>query len=62
MCRNQLVLQANSFELGLSQTESLDAESSWRLALDIPAEWYEGDRDSLKQLVEKLCAAESLGI
>jgi hypothetical protein len=42
------------FEPALTRAESMDTESIWRCAADVPEEWYEGDRASLEQLVEEL--------
>ena len=43
-----------SFEPTLSRAEEMDAGTIWRCTADIPDEWYEGDRQGLEQLVEKL--------
>jgi hypothetical protein len=43
-----------SFEPALSRAEEIDGNAIWRCAADIPEEWYEGDRNGLEQLVEKL--------
>jgi len=43
-----------SFEPALSRAEEMDADTIWRCAVDVPDEWYEGDRQGLEQLVEKL--------
>jgi len=32
----------------------MDADTIWRCAVEIPEEWYEGDRDGLHRLVEVL--------
>jgi hypothetical protein len=32
----------------------MDADTIWRCAVDVPDEWYEGDREGLERLVEKL--------
>jgi len=44
----------DAFEPALTRAESMDAESIWQCAADIPEEWYEGDRMSLERLVEGL--------
>lgn len=44
-----------AFEPALSRAEEMDANEIWRIAADIPEEWYEGDRDGLSRLVEALC-------
>jgi hypothetical protein len=43
-----------AFEPALTRAEEMDADAIWRCAVDIPEEWYEGDRDGLNQLVEAL--------
>ena len=42
------------FEPALTIAEEMDADAIWRCAIDIPEEWYEGDRDGLHRLVEAL--------
>jgi hypothetical protein len=44
----------DAFEPALSRTEQMDVSVIWRMAADIPEEWYEFDRDGLERLVEKL--------
>jgi len=44
----------DAFEPALTRAESIDTESIWRCAADIPEEWYEGDRENLERLVEGL--------
>jgi hypothetical protein len=44
----------DAFEPALTGAESIDTESIWRCAADIPEEWYEGDRENLERLVEGL--------
>jgi hypothetical protein len=43
-----------AFEPALSRAEAMDAHSIWRCAADISEEWYEGDRDGLRRLVDAL--------
>jgi hypothetical protein len=43
-----------SFEPALSRAESMDSETIWQCAAEIPKEWYEGDRPNLEHLVERL--------
>lgn len=43
-----------AFEPALTRAESMDTESIWRCAADIPEEWYEGNRVSMERLVEGL--------
>jgi hypothetical protein len=44
----------DAFEPVLTRAEEMDADIIWRCAVDIPEEWYEGDRDGLHRLVEAL--------
>lgn len=53
-CVYETVRSWDSFEPALTRAESLDPGSILRFALDVPEEWYEGDRHGLEQLVEKL--------
>jgi hypothetical protein len=41
----------DAFEPALTRAEEVDADAIWRCAVDIPEEWYEGDRDGLHRLV-----------
>ena len=59
-CVYQTVRSWDSFEPALTRAESLDPGSIWRFALDIPEEWYEGDRQGLEQLVETLSLRRGL--
>jgi hypothetical protein len=43
-----------AFEPALTRAESMDTESIWRCAADIPEEWYEGDRHSLERVLEQV--------
>jgi hypothetical protein len=43
-----------SFEPALTRAEEMDADTIWRCAVEIPEEWYEGDRGGLIRLVEAL--------
>jgi hypothetical protein len=43
-----------AFEPALTRAESMDEGRLWQFASDIPEEWYEGDRNGLERLVEKL--------
>jgi hypothetical protein len=43
-----------AFEPALTRAESMDAESIWQCAADIPEEWYEGDRPSLERVGEEV--------
>jgi hypothetical protein len=49
-----------AFEPALSRAEQMDANEIWRLAVDVPEEWYEGDTDGLHRLVETLYARRSV--
>jgi hypothetical protein len=53
-CVYQGVRGWEMFEPALTLAESMDTESTWRCAADIPEEWYEGDRERLERLVEGL--------
>jgi hypothetical protein len=53
-CVYQTVRGWDSFEPALTRAESLDPGNILRFSLDIPEEWYEGDRHGLEQLVETL--------
>jgi hypothetical protein len=44
-----------AFEPALSLAEEMDLDTIWRCAVDIPEEWYEGDRDGLHRLVDAIC-------
>ncbi|MBI3477333.1 MAG: phosphatidylinositol kinase [Acidobacteria bacterium] len=44
----------DAFEPALTRAEEMDSDIIWRCAVDIPEEWYEGDRDGLLRLVEAL--------
>jgi hypothetical protein len=44
----------HTFEPSLTRAEQMDADTIWRCAAAIPAEWYEGDRDGLHRLVDEL--------
>jgi len=50
----EVVTGWETFEPALSRAEGMDRDAIWRCAADIPEEWYEGDREGLEQLVEKL--------
>ncbi len=49
-----------AFEPTLTRAEQMDANEIWRLATDIPEEWYEGDTDGLHRLVEALSVRRSI--
>jgi hypothetical protein len=49
-----------AFEPALSRAEHMDANEIWRLAADIPEEWYEWDKDGLNRLVEALYRRRSI--
>jgi hypothetical protein len=53
-CVYECVSGWESFEPALSRAESMDEETIWRCAADIPAEWYEDNRDGLECLVQQL--------
>lgn len=49
-----------AFEPALSRAEHMDANDIWRLAADIPEEWYEWDKDGLNRLAEALYRRRSI--
>ncbi len=53
-CVYQGVKGWEAFEPALTRAEEMDADNIWKCAVDIPEEWYEGDRDGLHRLVEAL--------
>jgi hypothetical protein len=49
----------DAFEPALSRAETMDSDTIWRSAAEIPEEWYEGDRDGLnnrRQSIRQLIA------
>jgi hypothetical protein len=44
----------DAFEPALTRAEEMDSDAIWGCAVDIPEEWYEGDRVGLHRLVETL--------
>jgi hypothetical protein len=50
----------DAFEPTLTRAEEMDADAIWRCAVEIPEEWYEGDRDGLHRLVEALYSRRRL--
>jgi len=59
-CVYMKVVGWDAFEPTLTRAEQMDANEIWRLAADIPEEWYEGDTDGLHRLVETLHARRSI--
>jgi hypothetical protein len=53
-CVYESVRGWEAFEPALTRAEEMDSDTIWRCAVDIPEEWYEGDRDGLHRLVEVL--------
>ena len=53
-CVYESVTGWEAFEPALARAESMDEGRIWQFASDIPEEWYEGDRNGLERLVEKL--------
>jgi len=53
-CVYQGVTGWESFEPALTRAEEMGCDAIWRCAMDVPAEWYDGDRDGLERLVETL--------
>jgi hypothetical protein len=49
----------DAFEPALTRTEEIDIGQIWRIAADIPAEWYEFDTAGLNRLIEGLYSRRS---
>jgi hypothetical protein len=49
----------HSFEPTLSRIEQMDIADLWKLAAEIPEEWYEHDSEALTRLIETLHARRS---
>ena len=49
-----------AFEPALTRAEEMDLDAIWRGAVDIPEEWYGGDREGLERLVETLFGRRGL--
>lgn len=43
-----------SFEPALSRAEQIETDTLWRIAREIPREWYEGDTDGMSRLINSL--------
>jgi hypothetical protein len=43
-----------AFEPALTHSEDMNLDDIWRLAVDIPEEWYEFDTAGLSRLIEGL--------
>jgi hypothetical protein len=43
-----------SFSPWLERVETMDAQAVWRIAEEVPPEWYGGDVSEMEQLIEKL--------
>ncbi len=50
----------DAFEPALTRAEEMDLDTIWKCAVDIPEDWYEGDRDGLHRLVEALHSRRGL--
>jgi hypothetical protein len=48
-----------SFEPWLTRLETMDADTIWAAAGEVPPEWYGGDLSEMEALVEKLLARQS---
>jgi hypothetical protein len=59
-CVYESVTGWEAFEPALTRAEEMDADTVWRCAVDIPEEWYEGDRAGLHQLAEALYSRRGL--
>ena len=49
-----------SFEPWLSRIEHMEAQVAWRMAEEIPQEWYGGESSSLESLVKQLISRRGL--
>src|SRR5450631_2809482 len=59
-CVYQGVKGWEAFEPALTRAEEMGLDAIWRCAVDIPEEWYEGDREGLERLVEAIFGRRSL--
>jgi hypothetical protein len=48
-----------SFEPWLSRVEQMSADTLWRIAEEVPPEWYGGDTTEIERLMEKMLARRS---
>jgi hypothetical protein len=53
-CVYKNIMSWDAFEPTLSRAEQIDIEELWRIAAEIPEEWYESDHSGLHRLVENL--------
>jgi hypothetical protein len=53
-CVYETVTGWEAFEPAVSRAEQMDVSQIWRMAADIPEEWYGFDSDGLNRLVETL--------
>jgi hypothetical protein len=53
-CAYKNITSRDSFEPALTRAEQIDIEAIWRIAAEIPEEWYESDHGGLHRLVENL--------
>lgn len=58
-CVYEHVTGWDAFEPALTRAEEMDINEIWRVAADIPEEWYEFDRNGLSRLVEELYSRRS---
>ena len=49
----------DAFEPALTRAEEMKIDDIWRIAAEIPAEWYEFDKDGLDRLIEALYSRRS---
>ena len=59
-CVYKSVTSWDAFEPALSRAEQIDIEEIWRLAADIPEEWYESDHPGLNRLIDTLYKRRTL--
>jgi hypothetical protein len=50
----------DAFEPALTRAEEIDIDQIWRIAAEIPAEWYEFDTAGVNRLVEALYCRRSI--
>jgi hypothetical protein len=49
----------DAFEPALTRAEEMNIDQIWRIATEIPAEWYEFDTAGLNRLIEELYSRRS---
>ena len=59
-CVYEAVTGWESFEPELTIAEEMSLDAIWKCAADIPEEWYEGDREGLERLTERIHSRRSM--